>query len=372
MAKLTEIFENTGITFYQNECNNLDNFYPEPYQDDVDQTGDSFQMIEPFETDKSIKIRRIQNEQFFSLFSFFMDGSRKTYKIGDLFLPTQKKIFPVIVAQVVAGCIVRDRTQKDVHCQDIKKENFLLLTSEIAKDDFADIKESILNTTIHKDLEIAQYSFKKQKDTSPTNAAISCANSQMHKLEISILKEMVTSKILNDDSMLVVDGPLQFVFEDTRDKNFADLFYNVIGVSKSFDPLLPMQDKKGKGQQIGNFLLSLEYSQRTPVFFKKNDCGRKFGCWYLRIRPKSHVKGPLEGIIKIEKMANQDDIERDGLDTDVVDNICRSLLNECSPTCHGNDDRWASHLYAVYLAETMIKNTFISDEYFVNQFRRNL
>ncbi len=82
------------------------------------------------------------------------------------------------------------------------------------------------------------------------------------------------------------------------------MFYNVVGVSKSFDPMLPTSNKnKRGGTQIGAELLKLKYGQRTPVFLKENSKHRKFGFWYLRIRPKNKVSGPLEGIIKIEKMA---------------------------------------------------------------------
>ncbi len=57
------------------------------------------------------------------------------------------------------------------------------------------------------------------------------------------------------------------------------MFYNVVGVSKSFDPMLPTSNKsKRGGTQIGAELLKLEYGQRTPVFLKENSKHRKFGC----------------------------------------------------------------------------------------------
>lgn len=102
------------------------------------------------------------------------------------------------------------------------------------------------------------------------------------------------------------DGPLQFIWQDTGKPEFADMFYNVAGVSKSFDPMLPTSNKgKRGGTQIGAELLKLKYGQRTPVFLKENSKHRKFGCWYLRIRPKNKVSGPLEGIIKISTILNE-------------------------------------------------------------------
>ena len=132
-------------------------------------------------------------DRTYSGFSYFMDGSRRTYKIGDMVLEG-KKIYPVVVAQVRAGCTERDR-QKKLHTQ------------------------------------------------------------------------------------------------------------------------------------IGAELLKLKYGQRTPVFLKENSKHRKFGCWYLRIRPKNKVSGSLEGIIKIEKMAV---LEEEGLDSSVVDRVSFKYKSQTS------------------------------------------
>lgn len=85
---------------------------------------------------------------------------------------------------------------------------------------------------------------------------------------------------------------------------------------------------------------------------------------------QNRVSNPLEGIIKIEKMALEDYYDS-GIPTDIIDTISLSLLNECSPTCYGRDERWASHLYPVYLTETLIKSTFESDLVFINNFKRD-
>ena len=52
---LNKIFDKCGIALYQNESLDLDHYYQEPYQDE----GDEIKVIgEPFETDKSKKIRK--------------------------------------------------------------------------------------------------------------------------------------------------------------------------------------------------------------------------------------------------------------------------------------------------------------------------
>ena len=112
MATLKNIFDKCGVALYQNESLDLDHYYQEPYQDE----GDEIKVIgEPFETDKSKKIRPYDlfaEDRTFSNFSFFMDGSRRTYKIGDIVIDGGKKIYPVVIAQIRAGCTERDGAKK--------------------------------------------------------------------------------------------------------------------------------------------------------------------------------------------------------------------------------------------------------------------
>ena len=328
-------------------------------------------MGDPFETDKVKKKRKLFYEATGeSNFAFFMDGSRRTYKIGDI-VPEKGKIYPIVVAQVRAGCTERFADRK-VHKHKLEQKNLLLLTSRLNDADFIDLKIRIEKSKTAQDmnLELVSYKYDPSKDLVPTNAAIAKANSIMHEMEISILTQMVKSNVLDTDRMLIVDGPLQFIKEDNGKSNFADLFYNAVGVSKSFDPMLPISEKTRGGQQIGTQLIDLNFAERTPVFHKKNSKGRVFGCWYLRIRPRNHVSTPLEGIIKVEKMARREELEN-GFESDVIDNISCSLIEEGIPTCHGRDERWAAHLYPVYLTETMVKSSFMGDLAFVHQFKKS-
>lgn len=372
MSTLQALFEKMGVALYQNESFNLDVYYQEPYQDDDPEMSDSYEMSTPFETNQSKKKHRVEFDyEPYSNFAYFMDGTRKTYKIGDIVI-NKKKIFPVVAAQTRAGCTFRDETGK-IHKYTLKEKNLLLVSDVMPDDDFDDLRLRIQRSQLAKEmhLDVVTYKYDRMKDLAPTNAAIAKANSLMHRLEIEILMEMANSKALDTGKMLIVDGPLQFYAEDNIKADFADLFYNVVGVSKSFNPLLPISDRVRGGAQIGAMLISLEFGERTPVFFKRNERGRVFGCWYLRIRRKSDVRSPMEGIIKVEKMANEDDLAREGLDSVVVDNLSRSLLSEGSPTCHGRDDRWPAHLYPVYLTETMVKTSFMSDENFISNFKRD-
>ena len=77
---------------------------------------------------------------------------------------------------------------------------------------------------------------------------------------------------------------------------------------------------------------------------------------------------PYDGIVKIEKKLLSDKEEEEGLDTDEVDLISANIVNERNPVCYGQDNRWAKHLYPVYLTETYIKSQYLSDIHFTNLF----
>ena len=99
MSTLQSLFKKSGITLYQNESLDLDHYYQEPYQDAEDASPDQYQMGEPFEKDHSKQKRKIDTvRERESNFSFFMDGSRRTYKIGDIVLE-KSKIYPVVVVE---------------------------------------------------------------------------------------------------------------------------------------------------------------------------------------------------------------------------------------------------------------------------------
>ena len=125
----------------------------------------------------------------------------------------------------------------------------MLLSDKVNTVDFMEIQQRITRTKVAREmaLEVVNYRFEPEKHNIPVNAAIAKANTMMHDMEIGILSNMVKSGALDTDRMLVVDGPLQFLRQDTGKNEFADLFYNVIGVSKSFNPMLPTSSKSKRG-----------------------------------------------------------------------------------------------------------------------------
>ena len=237
--------------------------------------------------------------------------------------------------------------------------------NSIQNSDFEDIKEEIEKNMQNKNIkiEIEKYKFDKNKDKIPVDAAIAKIQEIMQNMEIELIKNMVNDNILDTDKILVVDGSLQFMTQ----KYDPEIFYNVIGISKSFNPNLEGLLKNKI--QIGVLLSKLKFGERTPVY-EYNTEGRiknKIGAWYLRIHEHGNIKNPLEGVVKIEKMAIKEE-ESVGFDSGTIDNISMSILAERNPTCYGNDNRWANHIYPIYLTEKFLKSNFLSNLYFMNLF----
>jgi len=85
------------------------------------------------------------------------------------------------------------------------------------------------------------------------------------------------------------------------------------------------------------------------------------GMWYLRIRPPKYRRDPLQGIVKIECYAVDPEDKENGIEMERIDIISAHILNERNVTPYKADSRWASHIYPVYLAESFLKASFMSD-----------
>lgn len=358
MKKILEVLKDMNLTVFQSNRFNLDNFYFDPYEDE----GEKFERSKIFEKENHAgKIVNINSRSKNSNFSFFLDGSRITYKIGDI-QTTSHKFLPIVAGQIATGVCERIDGQMKKH--KLERKNLLLLPSAIEDDDLKQLKESLLKHNINGiSIEVITYR-QKDKETRPENFAIASIHSDMQELEIHMLTEMVESRTLRPDRMLIIDGSLQFM----NKKADPRLFENVVGISKTFNPNLTGILKR-KNQEIATVLTHLDYGQRTPVYeYPLKDSNKQIGAWYLRIRDPKIVKNPLDGIVKIEKIAYTDHDKEDGFDSGLIDNISQSILLERNVTSYGKESRWTNHLYPIYLTEKMLKSSFLSSTYFLNLF----
>jgi len=364
MGEILKIIEDcSGGTCYQTERFTLDHFVPPEYQD----KDEVFSSDKIFETDNKQR-KNIQlnvDDAVSSLFKYFLDGSRRTYKIGD-FGSTDGKFLPLVAGQI--GAAICYRSNKKLKKYRIQRQNVIAIPDRIG-DEFETIAEKIpkirkKNLSIH---QVLKYTVKSDPARALENFAIAKIQVTMMNMEVELIKEMVHSNKLKTNEMLMIDGSLQFTGVEDEDV----IFENVVGVSKSFNPNL-QGILKGKNKQIGSYLTNLKFGERTPVYVYdvegKKKRKTKIGAWYLRIHPVEKLKKPLDGVIKIEKIATTSQQKEDGFETETINNISKSILLERNVTCYGNDERWANHLYPIYLTELFLKNSFVSNTFFLNIF----
>jgi hypothetical protein len=305
------------------------------------------------------------DEQVRTILTYFMDGSRRVFRFSDVILP-DGRYYPILAGQVGVAVLKRtdDRSVSPMRTY-VRYENILVFPDTI---DPAD-QEALRSELAKRDLKFAVAAYETGHTGGNQNEDyISIGTKKildlMHDLELDSVKRMMTDRDLRDDAMLVVDGSLQFRREVLRRNQFPiTQLANVIDISKSFTPSQPVTGARGS-KHLGTFLQNLEYGQRTPVFKAGHDeFADVLGVWYLRIRPRRMMTTPLAGIVKIEVLANGD--ERDnGLDRDRVDHLSALILSERNITPYGSDNRWANHIYPIYLAELYLKSGFSSDVYF--------
>lgn len=337
-------------------------------------------MREQGETTRYSGARNIRNialnwVQRSPVINLFMDGSRRTYKIIDM--PIGSQVFPVVAAQVgVAAC-----KRIDKHLIPAEHINHIVLAfpdkfdseGKNAKQHRAFLQDLMqkLNAgqnMVHIDRLLL---YPTQANENFEDKAIAKIQDYMIEQEKFLVQELVSKNEINDHSWLIKDGSLEYSKISDKDDKFAfcrirNNYKRVIGVSKSFNPELA---KLKNNRSAAGLIASLKPFERTPAAMYSTDrVEGKFAVWYVRLRNARKSRGPFDGIVKVEKILVCDKEMEYGLDSIEVDNISAWLMNERNPVCYGKDDRWANHLYPIYLTETYIKSKYRSTSHFINLF----
>ena len=368
MVNISEIFKTEGLTYFGREKFSLDNYKPSIYQD-LDEEIDSNEVFEyPYKKRSFRNIKILDKDP--GVFKYFLDGSRKVYVIGE-FITDDDKYLPIIAGQVATACCVR--SQRKIKTYRILRENVIIIPSSMKPLKMKRIKTEILNklknskinfSTQWKVDEYNLYGIDDNQNSRIEDKGTAKIQEIMHSYEVAMVHELAKTKVLQDDSMLIIDGSLQF--ERQKVKMEPEYFRNVISIAKSFDPHKTKLLKR-KSKEIGAFLTNLQFGQRTPVF-KVIKNHHKYGAWYIRIKNSKYLQNPLDGIIKVEKLAIDNRENRYGFDSDIIDDLSSYILMERNPTCYGKDNRWSSHLYPIYLTEKRMKSGFLSDTFFLSLF----
>jgi hypothetical protein len=212
---------------------------------------------------------------------------------------------------------------------------------------------------------ILKYEAKKSdKDKEEyINLGTATIQDKMIECEKMVVDELVRKNLLHEDCYLIKDGSLQYPVSSKSD--FRELakykanYRRVVGVSKSFNPEFS-KDKQGRSNAAS--IANLPLYHRTPAaVFQESRVGNVFfSAWYVRIRDAKFTDSPFSGIVKIEKVLVTKHEE--------VDRITANIINERNPVCYGKDQRWANHLYPIYLTEIYLKSQYLSDLHFINLF----
>lgn len=320
------------------------------------------------------------------IFKFFLDGSRKTYKIDDI--KYENQIYPIICGQSGVGCTFR------LNYHEFKKQHLrirlLVSLPDIAdKDDdgklfFNNLRTKINNLDVLKKRqlevdEILTYSSKKAPEGTVNyeNRAIAKIHEDMVESEQLTVKQLVQQRLLNESSYLIKDGSLEYNLTgitNSRDLiSFRNNYRWVVGVSKKFNP---ENFSTSRERNNASALAELPLFHRTPAYRYTNmyhenkdpENAIEYAIWYVRIRDYKYTASPFDGVVKVEKLIVTDDEIANGIESEEIDLISANIINERNPVCYGSDDRWANHLYPVYLTERLIKSNYLSDFHFLNIF----
>lgn len=354
------------------------------YDDDPNKVMKWKDSAETIQHKKPIDIKPLANQLVSNdpLIKYFLDGSRHVFKVDDI--AYNKQVFPVVAGQIGIGCCKREGTR--MH-KELFYQEFVIALPDKANADgwndsayFASKVKKVNDSQELKNLgiqfsAILPYSTSKvvTHDSKLDNLAVSKVQDYMIESEKRMVAELVKNKRLGQDSYLLKDGSLEYkVMKSGREdlRTLQKIKHNyqwVIGVSKSFNPESCL-DHTGKPNS--NYIADLPVYHRTPVarYENRDFLGDvQFGVWYIRLRDKRRTQTPFDGVVKVEKIMMDEEIEK-GIDSDVIDLISANIINERNPTCYGTDRRWANHLYPVFLTESYVKSKYISTELFLQLF----
>lgn len=318
-----------------------------------------------------------------SIFTYFLDGSRRVFKVDDI--SYNKQVFPVIAGQIGVGCC--KRIDKKILPEKFYGELVLSLPDKSNSDGwddeavFAALTKKVNGAINFNKLQKIEFNailpYKTSKDISLDSKledrGIAMIQDYMIESEKKLVAELVKDRKLNQNNYLLKDGSLEYkpMNKGKEDLRLLQKIKNnykwVVGVSKQFNPE-SLKDHTGKTN--ANYIADLPVYHRTPVarYENREFLGDvQFAVWYVRLREKKNTLTPFDGVVKVEKILM--DSEKDnGIDSDTIDLITANIINERNPVCYGTDKRWANHLYPVFLTETFVKSKYISSELFLNLF----
>jgi hypothetical protein len=316
-----------------------------------------------------------------SIFTYFLDGSRHTYKVDDI--SYNKNVYPILAGQIGVGCC--KRVNKELENEQFRRRLVIVLP-DIANNDewgarnfFNNLLKKINSNSRaknHFNIEFDDIlTYKRDQDDKLEKKGIAVIQDCMVELEKDAVAELVLQKKLDQDNYLIKDGSLEYkkISDKTEnkknlsDKRIAGYYKYVIGVSKSFNPTKCFVKGGGSNSDI---IANLKPFERTPAYMYQSGIAGNvcFAIWYLRLRDAKYTQNVFDGVLKVEKIVISESEQENGIDSELIDHISAHLMNERNPVCYGNDLRWANHIYPVYLTELFVKSKYLSNDLFMQLF----
>ena len=315
------------------------------------------------------------------LFCYFLDGSRKAYKVDDI--SYRRQIFPIIAGQVGVGCCQRENGRMTALKGKCVRHLLISLPKIAKKSDWDDDELSFENLRgfINRKPEIESKNVSFSKITAYTtnvdrndkieNKGIATIQNYMTYHEQEMVASMVKEGYLIPERYLLKDGSLEYQVHGIKKKSelerYRDNYRFVVGASKSFNPAYCI-DKNGKNNS--SLIAQLPLYSRTPAQMYDSPIigDMKFAVWFVRIRDSRYTNNTFDGILKLEKILVTDKEMDEGLESEEIDIITANIINERNPVCYGADHRWANHLYPIYVTEGYVKSKYLSDSVFLSLF----
>lgn len=388
MEDIAEITDGRSFQSYKYSFDSIRTPTPD-YDDNPDEVEswarDGETMPQNRSTDLSAYAAELAHNRPIPCLQFFLDGSRHVYHVDDI--SYDSRVFPVVAGQVGVACCQRI----DGRMQAIQPTVRNLVVSLPNKCDKSGRHPEAFLANLRAKLnenprlrerglfldDVLVYKTADPEKGEFRDRAIATIQDYMIDAEKAMVDSLAQRGLLSQTAYLVKDGSLEYQPMQGKSryanlKTFKGSYQYVIGVSKSFNP---ENCKDGRGNANARAIIELPQFHRTPVsrIRVKRIPDIEFAVWYIRLRKfPEQTRSPFDGVIKVEKIMVTDNETRHGrgfgLDTEDVDMISATLINERCPTCYGSDLRYANHLYPVYLTESYVKSLYLSGDVFLSLF----
>jgi len=287
------------------------------------------------------------------LFRYFLDGSQRTYFIGTAV--ENERATPVHLAQIGAAAIHRNDDGSVGQAVLIRRLLLLIAKSQVSDElwnDLAGLGGPFVLVDI---TERDQINGSPGKNADLRARASGRVNWKMQEIEAEA-RTAIAGRAPGEWLILDGNARLRPVIETARE---------TIAVAKSFSKEPTFSIGRGPARQrinIMQLLADLPAEHRTSAFA---GAGGQVAFWYLRLREQGQMDYPLMGVVKVE-LPNP---SGEAVDSALIDRLSCALAAERHVTPYGRDRRWHVHLYPIFQAEQVIKNSMLSSEVIRNSVR---